>query len=91
MNTHIIMSDIHAIRLGLTLGLIFGISVFILSFIAPRNYGIVFFGLLEDVYIGCNRKTFIGKFLCGFMAFLDAFIGGVLIGYIYNHLNAIKY
>ena len=91
MFTQSIMSDIHAIRLGLTLGLIFGISVFILSFIAPRNYGMVFFGLLEDVYIGCNRKTFIGKFLCGFMAFLDAFIGGVLIGYIYNHLNSIKY
>ena len=84
------MGDIYVLRLGLTLGIVFGLSIFVLLLLADKNYGILFFKILEETYPGCSRKTFIGKFLCGLMGFLDGFLGGIIIGYIYNNLK-LKY
>lgn len=81
------MNEIYVIRLGLTLGLIFGISIFLLVLLAHKNYGILFFKILEGAYPGCSRDNLLGKFLCGFMGFLDGFLGGILIGYLYNNLK----
>ena len=84
------MSEIYTVRLGLTIGLLFGISIFLLVVLVDKNYGVLFFKMLEGVYPGCSRKDLFGKMMCGLMGFLDGFIGGILIGLIYNNLR-IKY
>jgi hypothetical protein len=84
------MGDIYVVRLGLTLGLIWGISIYLLSLLVDKNYGVLFFKILEDAYPGCSRKTCYGKLICGSMGFLDGFLGGILIGILYNNIN-IKY
>lgn len=79
-------NKIHSIKLGLTLGIIFGISIFIFSLFTNENYGYVFFNILKNVYPGCSDETFGNQLMCGVMGFLDGFIGGFLIGVIYNHI-----
>ena len=65
-------------------------SIFLLVLLAEKNYGVLFFKMLEGAYPGCNRKDLFGKMMCGLMGFLDGFIGGVLIALIYNNMS-IKY
>ena len=65
-------------------------GILLLVLFADKNYGVLFFKILEEAYPGCNRKDVVGKLMCGLMGFLDGFIGGILIGLIYNNLN-IKY
>lgn len=84
------MDKIYALRLGLTIGILCGLTILLLILIADKNYGELFFKILEGAYPGCNRKNLLGKLMCVFMGFLDGFIGGILIGLIYNNLN-IKY
>lgn len=80
------MGQVQVVRLGLTIGLVYGILLWLLALLTKESYGGLMFRLLEGVYPGCNRKTQWGKLLCGGMAFLDGFIGGVLFGIVYNIL-----
>ena len=84
------MGEIYTVRLGLTIGLLCGISIFLLVLLAEKNYGVLFFKMLEGSYPGCSRKDLFGKVMCGLMGFLDGFVGGVLIALIYNNIS-IKY
>lgn len=81
------MNKIYVIRLGLTIGILCGLSIFLLTFLADKKYGVLFFKIIQDAYPGCNNKDLTGKLICGLMGFLDGFIGGLLIGIIYNNLN----
>ena len=81
------MADIYVVRLVLTIGLLYGISILLLLLIADKNYGVLFFKILEGAYPGCNRKDLRGKLMCGLMGFVDGFVGGILIGLIYNNLR----
>ena len=80
------MGQVYIVRLGLTLGIVYGVSILLLSLVTKESYGGVMFRLLEGVYPGCDRTTQWGKLLCGGMAFLDGFLGGVLFGIMYNIL-----
>jgi|TARA_A200000113_G_scaffold202688_1_gene197283 hypothetical protein len=80
------MDTIHSLKLGLTLGILIGVSFFFLSFIVNKKYGVVFFNMLKNVYPGCSNKTLGNKLMCGLLGFLDGFVGGYLIGVIYNHI-----
>ena len=84
------MEKIYVLRLGLTIGILCGVTILLLVLLADKNYGVLFFKILEGAYPGCNRKDLLGKLMCGLMGFLDGFVGGILIGLIYNNLN-IKY
>jgi hypothetical protein len=42
--------------------------------------------MLKNVYPGCSNKTLGNKLMCGLLGFLDGFVGGYLIGVIYNHI-----
>jgi hypothetical protein len=82
---------IHSIRLGVTLAIIWGINMFLLSFISRTNYGGVIFRAMENAYPGCGNKSIEGQLLCLVMGTLDGFCLGLIIGLIYNALKAIKY
>jgi len=77
---------IYPIRLGITLGIIWGFTMLIFSLIT-NNYGISMFNALAEVYLGCSKKNLFSKLLCGLWGFADAFILGILIGYIYNYIR----
>lgn len=80
------MGEVYVVRLGLTIGIVYGVSLWLLALLTRKTYAGVLFRLLEGVYPGCNRTTQLGKFLCGSMAFLDGFLGGVLFAIVYNML-----
>ena len=82
---------IHSVRLGVTLGLIWSLTVFVLSVVDTGKMGFMhigqaFFDGIAGIYPGCKSKTMGGRVLCAVMAFADVFTLGVLIGVIYNAL-----
>ena len=64
------MSKIYSVRLGLTIGILWGLSVFLLALITNNNNSL-FFKMIESNYPGCNRKTMYGKLLCALMGFFE--------------------
>ena len=80
------MNDrINSVKLGITLGLIFGLSFFLLALVS-NTYGSGFFNVLKSVYPGCGTKTIWNKLTCGFLGGLDGLFFGLLIGVIYNNI-----
>lgn len=82
---------IHTVRLGLTLGIIWGINMLLLSFVSRVNYGGVIFRAMQNAYPGCSNKNIEGQLLCLIMGCLDGFSLGIIIGLVYNGLKMIKY
>ena len=75
------------VRLGLSFGIIWGISMLFLAFFSTKEYGLSLFKPIAEVYICCSQKNLFYKLMCGVMGFLDGFCGGFLIALIYNNLN----
>ena len=65
--------EIYPIRLGLTLGIIWGVSMILLAFLTDKKFGSLIFNLISQVYIGCSQKNMFSKLFCGFLGFLDGF------------------
>lgn len=82
---------IQTIRLALTLAIIWGINMFLLSFLSHVNYGGVIFRAMQNAYPGCNNKDMKGQLMCLLMGCLDGFSLGLMIGIIYNALKMVKY
>ena len=82
---------IHTIRLALTLAIIWGINMMLLSLFSRMNYGGVIFHAMENAYPGCSNKNIEGQLMCLLMGFLDGFSLGLMIGLIYNSLKMVKY
>ena len=77
---------IHPVRLGVTIGLIWCIAVVLLALVAKYSYAPLFFRLVQEMYIGCGFKTCLNVLVCALFGFADGFIGGALVGLIYNWL-----
>jgi len=77
---------IHSLRLGVSLGIIWGFTMIVLAFLANKHYGLPLFQSISKIYIGCNQNNFFSKILCGLIGFIDAFVLGFLIGFIYNRI-----
>ncbi|KTC86885.1 bacteriophage holin [Legionella brunensis] len=72
------------VALGLSLGVLWGLSVLILGLIATYySYGKPFVASMGALYIG-YEPTVLGSLLGGLIAFIDSFIGGFLIAWLYN-------
>lgn len=70
--------------LGCALGVLWGVSVFIMGLIATYYaYGKPFVHTLSLFYLGYAPNLF-GSFLGGIIGFIDAFIGGVILAWLYN-------
>ena len=82
---------IQSIRLALTLAIIWGINMFLLSFLSRVNYGGVIFRAMQNAYPGCSNKDMKVQLMCLLMGCLDGFSLGLMIGIIYNALKMVKY
>ncbi len=69
---------------GLSLGIIWGVSVLMMGLLAHYfAYGTEFVGAMGVVYIG-YESSIVGSIIGGLFGFIDAFVGGALIAWLYN-------
>ena len=78
--------QLYPIRLGITIGILWGVSMLLLALFTGREYGSVIFKLISKVYIGCSQKNILSKLVCGLYGFIDGFITGALIALLYNFI-----
>ena len=71
--------------LALSLGIIWAITVFYLTFIDNERKPLLIVESLQQIYFGANPKTAIGKIVLTISAFFDLFICGLILGYLYNY------
>jgi hypothetical protein len=72
------------IALGLSIGVVWGLSVFITGLTAYFfSYGKPFVLAMGTMYIGYEPSV-VGSLIGGLFGLLDGLIGGVLIGLLYN-------
>ncbi len=78
---------LNAKSLGLAGGTIWGLWLFVFTFInLYTGYGPMFAGLMADVYPG-YEVTVAGSFVGLIYGFLDGSIGLFLLGWLYNKFN----
>jgi hypothetical protein len=69
---------------GLALGFLWGFSVFFMGLLAYIcSYGKPFVEAMSTIYHG-YEPSINGSILGGFMGFIDAFIAGVILAWLYN-------
>ena len=77
-------SKLHPLALGLSLGVLWGISIFIIGLIAHFFiYGRAFVLTMGTIYIGYH-PSILGSIVGGIIGFIDAYIAGVIIAWLYN-------
>lgn len=75
---------LHPMALGLSLGIMWGISILIVGLLAHfLNYGRTFVVSMGTLYIG-YEPSILGSIIGGIIGFIDAFIGGLIIAGLYN-------
>ncbi|GGI80238.1 bacteriophage holin [Legionella impletisoli] len=72
------------LALGLSLGIFWGVSILLFGLMAYFfTFGEVFVNAIGAIYIG-YEPTIIGSFIGGIIGFIDAFICGLIIAWLYN-------
>jgi len=72
--------------LGLTLGIIWGAALFIMTLInLPTGYGSLFLSVVKSAYPGYSMGL-VGSIIGLVFGFIDGFIGGYLTALLYNKL-----
>jgi hypothetical protein len=73
--------------LGLAMGIMWGISMFLLGLLTMENgLGSGIEQVLATMYIG-YKPTFTGSIIGGIWGFIDAGVGGMLLAWLYNRLS----
>ena len=72
---------------GFTLGILWGLAMLLLGLVHHwvPSYGTEFFKAISSVYIGF-KPTIVGSFIGFAWGFVDFFVFGFLIAYIYNKM-----
>ena len=80
-------NKLHVLSLGLALGVVWGLSVFLIGLLAMTGYGMELVKLLGSFYIGYAAT--IGGSLIGLVyGFFDGLIGGAIVAWLYNCFSA---
>lgn len=81
---------LNVINLGLALGITWGVTLFLLGIAAWLvGWGTPLVNVLGSLYIGYT-PTFWGSVIGAIWSFVDGFIGGVIIAWIYNLFSGNK-
>jgi hypothetical protein len=71
---------------GLALGIVWAVVVFLLGVLAMLfSWGAAWVELLSSIYIG-YKMTLLGSVIGAIWGFIDAFIGGIIVAWLYNKL-----
>lgn len=80
------MNRLDVKALGLTVGIFWGLYCIILGLTSMLfDYGTPLLKLLSCLYVG-YEPTPLGSVIGGLWAFLDGFIGGAVVAWLYNRL-----
>lgn len=72
---------------ALTLGIVWGLCALLLGLLATLfGYGMGLVAVFGTLYIGYSA-TVAGSIIGGVWAFVDAYIGGAIIAWLYNKLS----
>lgn len=73
-----------SLALGLSLGVVWGASVFVMGVVALIfTYGAPFVAAVGTLYVG-YEPSWMGSVIGGIIGFVDAFIFGIVIAWLYN-------
>ena len=78
---------IFTVRLGVCIGILVSVSLFLLSFLGDSNYAPIMFKMITQLYPGCGNETFLNRLVCATLGFIDGFIGGCILALLYNHID----
>ncbi|MBW3583826.1 MAG: bacteriophage holin [Euryarchaeota archaeon] len=82
-----VRARIDAVRLGLAIGIVWGIGLFAAAFLAwTVGYAEAFIEAARSVYLG-YAPTLAGAFMGLLWGFIDGFIVGVLVAWLYNRFT----
>lgn len=78
---------IHANKLGLSGGIVWGLGLFLLTLLSIwTGYAGMFLSIIEDIYIGYT-VTYLGSLIGLVYGFVDAYVGLYIFAWIYNILE----
>ena len=79
---------LHVISFGLAVGVTWALGIFILGIVNIffSTWGVDFISSIGSVYVG-YEPTILGSILGGIWAFIDGFIGGVILAWLYNQFS----
>ncbi len=77
------MNDCRPLALGIAIGVLWAIYVFFVGITAMFDWGNALVEALASLYIGYSASV-IGAIIGAIWAFVDGFIAGVVIAWIYN-------
>ena len=80
------MQKLNVLSLGLSLGITWVSYILFIGIAAMFGWGTGWVKGLSNLYIG-YKPSFLGLIIGSCWAFLDGFIGGVMIAWIYNKIN----
>ncbi len=79
---------LHSVAFGLALGIVWGVGLFLTGLLAAAtDWGDHFVQVMGSAYIGYG-PTFLGAVIGGAWGFLDLFIAGALIAWLYNVISS---
>ncbi len=73
--------------LAISLAIIWSISTLILCFMRHKNKPTLALEAIHQIYFGVNYNKAGGIIILTVSAFLDALIGGLILGYLYNFFS----
>lgn len=73
--------------LAFSFAIMWSISVFCLTFINYQRKPTFIIESIHQLYFGASPKSPTGKIILTISAFFDAFIGGLVLGYLYNSFS----
>ncbi len=77
------MNECRPFALGIAIGVLWAIYVFFAGIVAMFGWGVALVETLASLYIGYEASV-IGAIIGAVWAFVDGFIAGVVIAWIYN-------
>jgi hypothetical protein len=79
------MNKLSVNALGVGVGAMWAVSVFFFGIAAMFGWGVALVGPLSSLYIGFGA-SFLGAIIGAIWAFVDGYIGGAIIAWVYNRL-----
>ena len=79
------MNKLQPVPLGLAVGILWAVSVFILGLTAMGNWGGGIVAALGTLYIGYG-PSIVGAIIGAIWAFVDGLVAGVIVAWLYNML-----
>lgn len=79
-------AGLNPLRLGLAAGIVWGVSMFLMTLIAiPTGYAYEWLGLMANIYPGYTI-SYMGSLVGLIYGFFDGFVGLFVLGWLYNNL-----